>query len=70
MYEYVDVYVLVIVRYVTIYYRACSPLGAGYIHNKRFECIKTCRLTCSHIFAPIGQYTIVATEEYIIAPIV
>ena len=40
MYEYVDIYVLVMVRYVIIYYRTCSPLGAVYIHNKRIECTK------------------------------
>jgi len=31
MYEYFYMYVLVIVRYVIISYRACSPLGAIYL---------------------------------------
>ena len=47
--EYVDKYVLGIVRHLVIYYRACRPLGAVYILNKRVECTKTCRSTCSQI---------------------
>ena len=53
MHEYVDIYVLGIVRYLIIYYRAGRPLGAVYILNKRAECTKTCRSTCSHMWIQI-----------------